>query len=90
VASQLSPENRPPVLCLHGIPYFLEPCIHLSALDTEFLPTGLSKEDELTLSIHAAVMGEPKEVKGIGSAILFACSFSFKSTKADYTSLLRM
>ncbi len=90
MASQLSPENRPPVLCLHGIPYFPEPFVHLSGLVTEFLPTGLSKEDELTLSILTAVMGEPKEIKGIGSAVLLACSLSFKSAKADYASLLRM
>ncbi len=90
MASKLSLKNRPPFLCLLVIPYFPEPVVHLLVLHTEFLIAGLSKEDELTLSILTAIMGEPKEVKGIVATVLLACSLSFKSTKADYASLFRM
>ncbi len=90
MASKLSLKNRPPFLCLLVIPYFPQPVVHLLALHTEFLVAGLSKEDKLSLSILTAVMGEPKEVKGIGLAVLLTCPFSFKSTKADYASLFRM
>ena len=74
MASKLSTKNRPPFLCLHTVPYFPKPGVHLSALHTEFLLAGLSKENELALSILAAVMCEPKKVKGIGSTVLLACS----------------
>ena len=90
MASKLSTKNRPPFLCLHTVPYFPKPSVHLLALHTEFLLTGLSKEDKLPLSVLTAVMGEPKEIKGIGSAVLLTCLLSFKSTKADYASLLRV
>jgi len=71
MASQFSLENRPPFTGFLVISYLPEPVVHLLALHTELLLTGFTKEDELILSILAAVMGESKEVKGIGSAVLF-------------------
>ena len=88
MASKLSLKNRPPFLCLLVIPYFPEPSVHLFALHTEFLLTGLAKEDKLSLSVLTTVMGESKEIKGIGPPVRLACPLSFKSAKADYASLL--
>ena len=50
MASQFRLKNRPPFPRFPVIPYFSEPCVHLLTLHTEFLVTGLSKEDELTLT----------------------------------------
>jgi hypothetical protein len=72
MASELGTQNRPPFLGLPVVQYFPEPCVHLLALYTAFLLAGLSKENELTLPILAAVMGEPQKVKGIGSTVLLA------------------
>jgi len=85
---KLGTKNRPPLLYLYIIPYFPKPVFHLLALHTEFLLTGLAKEDKLSLPILTTVMGEPKKIKGVGSAVPFACPLSFKSAKADYASLL--
>jgi hypothetical protein len=90
MAPKLSPKNRPPFLCLHTVPYLPKPGVHLLALHTEFLLTGLAKENELSRSILTTVMCESKEIKGVGSSALLACPLSFKSAKADYASLLRM
>ena len=91
IATQpVSPKNRPPFLCLHTVPYLPKTGVHPLALHTEFLLTGLAKEDELPRSILTTVMCESKEIKGVGSSALLACPLSFKSAKADYASLLRM
>ena len=87
MASKLGLENRPPVLCFHVIPYLPEPRVHLLAPHTELLLAGLPEEDELTLSILTAIMGESKEIKGVGPTVLPACPFSFESAKTDYASL---
>ena len=90
MASKLSTKNRPPFLCLHTVSYFPEPGIHLFTLHTEFLLTGLAKENELLRSILTTVMGESKKIKGMGPTVPSACPLSFKSAKTDYASLPRM
>ena len=87
MTSQFSLKNRPPFPGFLVIPYSSQPVVHLLAFHTELLVAGLSKEDKLSLSILTTVVIKSKKIKGIGSAFLPACPFSFKP---DYACLLWM
>ena len=87
MAAELRTQNRPPFLGLPVVPYLPEPGIDLPTLDTELLPAGLAKENELALSVLTAVMGEAQKIKGIGAAVLLAGVLSFKAAEAENTSL---
>ena len=90
MASKFSLKNRPPFLRFLVIPYSPEPVVHLLAFYAEFLVAGLAKENKFSLSILTAIMVKTKEIKGVGSAVLLACPFSFKPAKTDYAGFLRM
>ena len=87
---QLGLQNRPPLLCLPVIPYFLQPVVHLFALHMELLATGLTTYLEITLTALIAVMGKAKEVKGVGLAFLLISVLTFIPAETDYAGLFRM
>ncbi len=88
MASELSPQNRPPFFSLLEIPYLSKPVVHIFAFHTEFLTAGLTTNYELTPAAYVAIVGKAKKVKGIGSAILPFCVLSFISAKTDYAGFL--